>query len=204
MDNGSCKNFVAIKLVEYLRLPTQPHKAPYSLGWVKKGPQVRVAESCKIPVSISKHYKDEVLCDIINMDACHILFGRPWQYDVDVTYKGRDNVMMFMWNSHKIAMAPVSQFERSDVEKGESFLTLSTSEFEMEEAFKESEVICPVVIKGLLTAEKEDIVIPKEVQNMLREFELISDELPNELPHIRDIQHQIDLVPGASLLNLPH
>ncbi|XP_062019416.1 uncharacterized protein LOC133735997 [Rosa rugosa] len=205
VDNRSCENFVARKLVEYLQLPTQPHEAPYSLGWVKKGPQVRVAESCKVPVSIGKHYKNEVLCDIIDMDACHILFGRPWQYDVDVTYKGRDNVMMFMWNSHKIAMAHVSQFERSGVKKRESFLTLSSSEFEMEEAFKESEVICPVVIKGLLTAEKEDIVVPKEVQNMLREFEeLISDELPNELPPMRDIQHQIDLVPGASLPNLPH
>ncbi|XP_062005885.1 uncharacterized protein LOC133723069 [Rosa rugosa] len=172
VDNGSCENFVAKKLVEYLQLPTQPHDAPYSLGWVKKGPQVRVVESCKVPVFIGKRYKDEVMCDIIDMDACHILFGRPWQFDVDVT--------------------------------GE-FSDLSSSEFEMEEAFKESEVFCPVVIKGLLAAEKEEVVIPKEVQNILGEFEeLISDELPNELPPMRDIQHQIDLVPGASLPNLPH
>ncbi|XP_061999091.1 uncharacterized protein LOC133716395 [Rosa rugosa] len=205
VDNGSCENFVAKKLVEYLQLPTQPHEAPYSLGWVKKGPQVRVVESCKVPVSIGKHYKDEVMCDIIDMDACHILFGRPWQYDVDVTYKGRDNVMLFMWKDHKIAMAPVCQFEKSGGKKGESFLTLSSSEFEMEEAFKESEIFCPVVIKGLLAAENEEVVIPKEVQNMLGEFEeLIADELPNELPPMRDIQHQIDLVPGASLPNLPH
>ncbi|XP_024190208.1 uncharacterized protein LOC112194195 [Rosa chinensis] len=139
------------------------------------------------------------------MDACHILFGRPWKYDMDVTYKGRDNVMLFMWNNHKIAMAPVCQFEKSGVKKGESFLTLCSSELEMERAFKESEVFCPVVIKGLLSAEKEEVVIPKEVQDMLGEFEeLISDELPNELPLMRDIQHQIDLVPGASLPNLPH
>ncbi|XP_040369473.1 uncharacterized protein LOC121051317 [Rosa chinensis] len=170
VDNGSCENFVAKKLVEYLQLPTQPHETPYSLGWVKKGPQVRVVESCKVPVSI-----------------------------------GRDNVMLFMWNNHKIAMAPVCQFEKSGVKKGESFLTLSGSELEMERAFKESEVFCPVVIKGLLSAEKEEVVIPKEVQDMLGEFEeLISDELPDELPPMRDIQHQIDLVPGASLPNLPH
>ncbi|XP_024193620.1 uncharacterized protein LOC112197233 [Rosa chinensis] len=150
VDNGSCENFVAKKLVEYLQLPTQPHEAPYSLGWVKKGPQVRVAESCKVLVSIGKHYKDDIL--------------------------------------HKIAMAPVLQFEKSGGKKGESFLTLSSSEFEMEEAFKESEVFYPMVIKGLLTAEKEDMVIHKEVQNMLGEFEeLISDELPKELPPMRDI-----------------
>ncbi|XP_040361711.1 uncharacterized protein LOC112168385 [Rosa chinensis] len=159
VDNGSCENFVAKKLVEYLQLPTQPHEAPYSLGWVKKGPQVRVIDSCKVPVSI-----------------------------------GRDNVMMFMWDSHKIAMAPVSQFEKSGGKKGESFLTLSSSEFEMEEAFRETEVFCPVVIKGLLATEKEDVLIPKEVQKLLGDFEeLISDELPNELPPMRDIQHQIDL-----------
>ena len=27
------------------------------------------------------HYFEEVFCDIMPMDCCHILLGRPWQYD---------------------------------------------------------------------------------------------------------------------------
>ena len=32
----------------------------------------------KIAFFIGK-YEDEVLCDVVPMQACHILLGRPWQ-----------------------------------------------------------------------------------------------------------------------------
>jgi hypothetical protein len=46
------------------------------------------------------------------MDASHVLLGRPWQFDVDATHKGRDNVFIFEWGSRKIALAPVDQSEK--------------------------------------------------------------------------------------------
>ena len=67
---------------------------------------MNVTEICRIPISIGKIYKDEVVCDVIDMDASHVLLGRPWQYDVDITYKGQDNTYLFTWGSHKIIMAP--------------------------------------------------------------------------------------------------
>ncbi|CAL8119096.1 unnamed protein product [Prunus armeniaca] len=207
VDNGSCENFVSKKLVEYLQLSTEPHVSPYSLGWVTKGPSVRVVVTCHVPLSIGKHYRDDVLCDVIDMDACHILLGRPWQFDVDATFKGRDNVILFSWNNRKIAMATTKPSKQSVEPKtrSSSFLTLISSEQELNEAVKEAEYFCPLVLKGLLQLGRGESDIPQDVQQILSQFqELLYEKLPNELPPMRDIQHRIDLVLGASLPNLPH
>jgi len=49
------------------------------------------------------------------------------------------------------------------------------------------------------------IKVPKKIKPMLEEFQrIVHDELPDEMPPMRDIQHHIDLIPEASLHNLPH
>ena len=55
--------------------------------------------------------------------------------------------------------------------------------------------------KIFLTSTRVDD-LPEEVQELLEEFtEIVVDKLPHSLPLIRNISHQIDLIPGASLLN---
>lgn len=59
-------------------------------------------------------------------------------------------------------------------------------------------------IVGLIHKEQLTTVLA-EFQPLLSEFQdLAPIDLPTELPPMRDIQHSVDLVPGASLPNLPH
>ena len=37
-------------------------------------------------------YYDLATCVVIDIDAFHVLLGRPWKYDVGATYKGRENI----------------------------------------------------------------------------------------------------------------
>jgi hypothetical protein len=70
------------------------------------------------------------------------------------------------------------------------------------------EVECEVRAYALLpcgnNAVDETPYLPPEVQQLLEEFsDLMSEDFPSELPPMRDIQHQIDLIPGSILPTRP-
>ena len=48
---------------------------------VKKCGEVKVTQQCIVPFPIGKNYSDKVLCDVVDMEACHLLLVRPWQFD---------------------------------------------------------------------------------------------------------------------------
>ena len=70
---------------------------------------------------------------------------------------------------------------------------------------KENGVIYVVVVKELNKKDAENIPsIPKKVAELLDDFsDIASTDLPNELPPLRNIQHDIDFMLGSQLPNLP-
>jgi len=71
-------------------LCTVKHAKPYRLQWLNDSGEVKVTKQVVVPFSIRK-YVEEVLCDMVPMQASHILLGRPWQYDWKAIHDGVKN-----------------------------------------------------------------------------------------------------------------
>lgn len=76
-----------------------------------------------VSFSIGKNYKDEVWSDIAPMDACHLLLGRPWQYDRKVTHDGFKNTHSFVKDGVRIVLTPLKPEVKDSMKVGNSFLT---------------------------------------------------------------------------------
>ena len=50
-------------------------------------------------------------CDVVPMQACQLLLGRPWLYDHDVQIFGRTNKLAFMYNGEQIYLLPLTPEE---------------------------------------------------------------------------------------------
>ncbi|XP_010534718.1 PREDICTED: uncharacterized protein LOC104810220 [Tarenaya hassleriana] len=100
IDSGSCTNVASAYMVKKLDLSTEKHPCPYKLQWLNNSGELKVTERVKIPFSIGK-YRDEVLCDVVLMQAGHILLVRPWQFDREVTHDGRANQYSLVYDKRK-------------------------------------------------------------------------------------------------------
>uniref|UniRef100_A0A2N9G5R0 RNA-directed DNA polymerase n=1 Tax=Fagus sylvatica TaxID=28930 RepID=A0A2N9G5R0_FAGSY len=90
IDGGSCTNVASTIMVEKLGLPMAKHPRPYKLQWLNDSGEIRVNKQVLVAFRIGK-YEDEVLCDVVPMQAGHLLLGRPWQFDRQVKHDGFTN-----------------------------------------------------------------------------------------------------------------
>lgn len=60
-----------------------------------------------VPLAIGR-YQDEVLCDVLPIDAGHILLGQPWQFDKRAVYDAYTNKHTFQHQGKKVTLIPMT------------------------------------------------------------------------------------------------
>jgi hypothetical protein len=107
IDGGSFNNLVSSDMVDKLALTIKSHPHPYHIQWLNNSGKAKVTKLVWLNFAISP-YHDVVGCDIVPMQACHILLGTPWQFDKDSMHHGRLNQYSFLHHDKKIVVHPMS------------------------------------------------------------------------------------------------
>ncbi|XP_074289016.1 uncharacterized protein LOC141614159 [Silene latifolia] len=146
-------------------------------------------------------YVDVILCAVVPMDACHVLLGRPWQFDRNVVHHSRSNEYELVDKGKKLVFKPMAPSAiRSMSTKCEkaSSMFMFASEREVDEAIEVGGCVYLMVVTEVPSVGVEN----DQLAALLKKFkDVFPDDLPTGLRLIRGIEHQIDLIPGASLPN---
>ncbi|XP_013729306.2 uncharacterized protein LOC106433007 [Brassica napus] len=220
IDSGSCRNVVSEEAITKLGITREKHPSPYNLGWLNDTAIIRITERAIVPFSVGLHYKDRMYFDIAPIDFCHLLLGRLWEFDRKIIHDGAKNTYSFLWNAQNIILlpsketaatpptltpspAPPTATPSPPPQQSSSPTTLLCSYAKFVSEFRSEGfalALFPTSEQSQLNAP-----LPPALSSVLTEFaDVFPDELPEGLPPLRDIQHQIDLVPGATLPNRPH
>ncbi|XP_050368930.1 uncharacterized protein LOC126787035 [Argentina anserina] len=129
IDGGSCENIVSEEMVDKLSLKTERKPESYKLSWFKKGNDVIVNQRCLVTFSIGSKYQDAQWCDVAPMDACHLLLGRPWQFDRRAIHDEYKNTYSFVKDEVKVILGPSKSESSPKPTKREnrSFLSMGSS-----------------------------------------------------------------------------
>ncbi|XP_022634042.1 uncharacterized protein LOC106755505 [Vigna radiata var. radiata] len=221
--------FSCSRMVEKLGLTPTPHPNPYKLQCIKEDEGIVVKEQVSVPISIGK-YEDQIICDIVPMEAGHILLGLPWQFDKQALHDGVTNKITIQHKGKKIILSPLTPSQvREDhlilkkkldgKKKLHSNKVSKEKKLSLVKCSSTNEVVPPHSSKKFFLGQphfllycKETLLSinhpldshPKGLQKLLKEFDdLFPKEVPSGLPPLRGTEHQIDLIPGTSLPNRP-
>ncbi|XP_078444820.1 uncharacterized protein LOC144713952 [Wolffia australiana] len=205
VDSGSCINAISDAMVTQLGLTPIPHPTPYDMSWIDAS-SLPVKSQCRVPLKVSA-YDESVLYDVLPMKVGSIILGRPWLYDHNVTLAGRTNTCLFLYQGRRVTWHPyTTRPANKPVPTKPIGLMVVRGPLFARDLGREGDDT-PLCLAVTLGVSADPPIEPRapEVEAILSEFgDVFPEELPGELPPMRSIHHAIDLVPSASLPNLPH
>jgi hypothetical protein len=115
IDSGSYCNGISKAVVEALGLSTWRIPEPRHVEWVNSCGMLKITHKVRVPFTVAD-YVDEVECDVLPLEVCGLLLGRPWQYDHNAMHAGRANTYSFMHDGKQRTLKPMRDDQiKSDV-----------------------------------------------------------------------------------------
>jgi hypothetical protein len=228
IDRGSCNNLVSADFVTKIGLTTHTHTHPYYIQWLNNSGKAKVTHTVSAHFSIGT-YQDYADCDVVPMQACSLLLGRPWEFDTDVVHHRRANKYTLVHKGKKITLLPL--MPKEIVQCDRAIADTAKCEYEIQHdqtappsssnAIKlkshamlatRSDLFIPTTVDApyhalvyrqvLFSLDHITTPLPRAITNILQEFkDIFPAEIPPGLPPLRGIEHQIDLIPEATLPN---
>ena len=115
IDGGSYCNGISKAVVETLGLSTWRIPEPKHVEWLNSCGMLKVTHKVRVSFTVGD-YIDEVECDVLPLEVCGLLLGRPWQYDRNATHAGRANTYSFVHDGKQRTLKPIRDDQiKSDV-----------------------------------------------------------------------------------------
>lgn len=155
-----------------------------------------MTKQCLLSFHIS-NFSDQVLCDVVEIDACHVLLGRPWLFDRKVLPDGRENTYEFNKDGQRYRLEPVAKEKTTTIDNSDVGCSGSRSGHVMlcsaKEFMKEQKKakFCLAIMPKKVQEDEEKSYMPMEIQQLLDEFaKIVADDMPMRMPIMRSISHQ--------------
>jgi len=129
------------------------------------------------------------------LDACHLLLGRPWQFDKGVIYNGTASTYTFKVNGRNYPLTPLPLNQIQNVktnfwEGDTSEKTLFLSETRVQRSISKGKPIYALLV---LEEGEGETPLHRLAQPLVYEYlDVFPSDLPTRLPLLRGIEHQID------------
>jgi hypothetical protein len=203
---------VNVEVVKKLGLTTRQHPHPYHIEWFNNSGKFKVTKTTRVHFSIGS-YHDFADFDVVSMDACSLLLGRPWEFDTDAIHHGRSNKYTFMHKGKKIVLLPLTptemvhfEHEKKTSAKQKGVLnsenqqpiklktpTLLATKSDLDELHASVALCYALVCKNVFySIDDTSIALPPAIANLLQKYmDVFPSEIPPRLPPELPLDFQV-------------
>jgi hypothetical protein len=191
VDSGALGDFVDSSFAKRVKLPGQRLRTPRRILLADASTMTSTHAYPKVPLTIGT-YSDNVSLTAAQLGGqWDLVLGRAWLHRLNPDIDWRTDTVCFTWadQQHSLKGTPVHHHPYVN------FL----SALQLKRAARKGATLFAVVVKPVNETGSSSASSDNPAAHILREFSDVLDGIPEEqpMPPQRDIDHAIELIPGA-------